>query len=53
LSDPDKIDLLEQVQNLVEANQIEEAVQKEGLARKAKKMFEATLKSLHDTTKIV
>jgi uncharacterized protein YjbI with pentapeptide repeats len=53
LSNADKADLLEQVQNLAEAKQTEEPAQKEGLARKAKKMFEATLKSLPETAKIV
>jgi hypothetical protein len=53
LPDIDKADLLEQVQLLVEAKQTEEPAKKEGLARKAKKMFEATLKSLPDTAKIV
>jgi len=53
LPDTDKVDLLEQVQNLAEAKQTEEPAQKEGVARKAKKMFEATLKSLPDTAKIV
>jgi hypothetical protein len=53
LPDADKADLLEQVQNLAEAKQTEEPAQKEGLARRAKKMFEATLKSLPDTAKIV
>jgi hypothetical protein len=53
LPDTDKADLLEQVQNLAEAKQTEEPVQKEGLARRAKKMFEVTLKSLPDTAKIV
>ena len=53
LPDTDKADLLEQVQNLAEAKQTEEPAQKEGLARRAKKMFEATLKSLPDTAKIV
>ncbi len=53
LPDIDKADLLEQVQNLAEAKQTEEPAQKEGLARKARKMFEATLKSLPDTAKIV
>ena len=38
---------------MVEAKQTEEPAKKEGLARKAKKMFEATLKSLPDTAKIV
>ena len=53
LPDTDKADLLEQVQNLAEAKKTEEPAQKEGLARRAKKMFEATLKSLPDTAKIV
>jgi hypothetical protein len=53
LPNTDKADLLEQVQNLAEAKQTEEPAQKEGLTRKAKKMFEVTLKSLPDTAKIV
>jgi len=53
LPDPDKADLLEQVQVLVEAKQVEEPAKKEGLARKAMKIFDATLKSLPDTAKIV
>ena len=53
LPDIDKADLLEQVQLLAEAKQTEEPAKKEGLARKAKKMFGATLKSLPDTAKIV
>ncbi|NJP11197.1 MAG: hypothetical protein HC866_18400 [Leptolyngbyaceae cyanobacterium RU_5_1] len=53
LSDADKADLLEQVQGLATAQQTEEPAQKEGLVRKAKKMFEATLKGLPDTAKIV
>ncbi|NJP09307.1 MAG: pentapeptide repeat-containing protein [Leptolyngbyaceae cyanobacterium RU_5_1] len=52
LPDADKADLLEQVQNLAEAQKTEEPAKKEGLARKAKKMFEATLKSLPETAKI-
>ena len=53
LPDPDKADLLEQVQSLAEAKQIEEPVKREGIARKAMKMFDATLKSLPDTARIV
>jgi uncharacterized protein YjbI with pentapeptide repeats len=53
LSDPDKADLLEQVQVLAEAKQTEEPAKKEGLARKARKMFEATLSSLPQTASIV
>ena len=53
LSDPDKADLLEQVQVLAEAKQIEEPAKKEGLARKARKMFDATLSSLPQTASIV
>jgi hypothetical protein len=52
LSDPDKLDLLEQVQALAEVKQTEEPAKREGLARKAIKMFDATLKSLPDTAKI-
>lgn len=50
---PDKADLLEQVQSLAEAKQSEEPEKREGLTRKAMKMFDATLKSLPDTAKIV
>ena len=53
LSDPDKADLLEQVQALAEAKQTEEPAKKEGLTRKARKMFEATLSSLPQTASIV
>lgn len=52
LSDPDKSDLLEQVQALAEAKQTEEPAKREGLARRAMKIFDATLKSLPDTAKI-
>jgi hypothetical protein len=41
------------VQNLAAAQQTEEPAQKEGLARRAKKMFEATLKGLPETANIV
>lgn len=53
LSDPDKADLLEQIQSLVEAKHAEEPVKKEGLVRKAMKIFNATLQSLPNTAKIV
>jgi hypothetical protein len=53
LSIEDKADLLEQVQALAEVKQIPEQKRKEGLVRKAKKMFEVTLKTLPDTAKIV
>ena len=52
LPDPDKADLLEQVQNLAVAKQTEEPAQKEGLVRKAKKMFVATVSTLPDTAKL-
>jgi len=52
LPDPDKSDLLEQVQALAEAKQTEEPAKREGITRKAMKMFDATLKSLPDTAKI-
>lgn len=53
LHDPDKSDLLEQVQALAEAKQTEEPAKREGITRKAMKIFDATLKSLPDTAKIV
>jgi len=49
---PDKSDLLEQVQALAEAKQTEEPTKREGITRKAMKMFDATLKSLPETAKI-
>jgi uncharacterized protein YjbI with pentapeptide repeats/ElaB/YqjD/DUF883 family membrane-anchored ribosome-binding protein len=52
LSDPDKSDLLEQVQALAEAKQTEEPTKREGITRKAMKMFDATLKSLPATASI-
>ena len=52
LPDPDKSDLLEQVQALAEVKQTEEPAKREGLTRKAMKMFDATLKSLPETAKI-
>lgn len=53
LFDRDKENLLEQVQALAEAKQTEEPAKKEGLTRKARKMFEATLSSLPQTASIV
>jgi uncharacterized protein YjbI with pentapeptide repeats len=53
LSNEDKADLLEQVKTLAQANQTPEQQTKEGLVRKARKIFEATLKGLPDTAKIV
>jgi uncharacterized protein YjbI with pentapeptide repeats len=53
LPDTDKADLLGEVQNLAEAKQTEEPAKKEGITRKAKKIFDATLKNLPDTAKIV
>ncbi|NJO50386.1 MAG: hypothetical protein HC840_14185 [Leptolyngbyaceae cyanobacterium RM2_2_4] len=41
------------MQNLAVAQQTEETAQKQGLVRRAKKMFEATLKSLPETAQIV
>lgn len=52
LSDPDKADLLEQVQALTEAKQVEEPAKREGITRKAMKMFDATLKNLPETAKL-
>jgi uncharacterized protein YjbI with pentapeptide repeats len=52
LPEPDKADLLEQVQSLAEAKQTEAPDQKAGLVRRAKKIFDATLKSLPETAKI-
>jgi hypothetical protein len=49
----DKVDLLEQVKVFVEAKQTLETHKKEGLVRRAKKVFDATLRSLPDTAKIV
>jgi uncharacterized protein YjbI with pentapeptide repeats len=53
LPDEDKADLLGEVQNFAQAKQTEEPTKKEGLVRRAKKIFEVTLKSLPDTAKIV
>ncbi len=45
----DKTDLLEQVKVLAEAKKISEPSQREGLIRKAKKIFDATIDSLPKT----
>jgi len=52
LPDPDKADLLEQVQKLAEVKAIPEPSRKETMVRQAKKIFEATLKNLPETAKI-
>ena len=49
----DKADLLEQVKVLAEAKKMAEPEKREGLIRKARKIFDATIKSLPDTAKIV
>lgn len=49
----DKADLLEQVKALAETEQVPEQDKKEGIVRKARKIFEATLKGLPDTARIV
>lgn len=53
LSIEDKADLLEQVKVLTEAKHIAEPEKREGLIRKARKVFAATINSLPDTAKIV
>ncbi|MEH2309114.1 pentapeptide repeat-containing protein [Nostoc sp.] len=53
LSPQDKADLLEQVAALADAMETPEQTKKEGLVRKAQKMFKATLIGLPDTAKIV
>ncbi len=53
LSIEDKADLLEQVKVLAEAKKMTEPEKREGLIRKARKIFDATIKSLPDTAKIV
>ena len=53
LSSEDKVDLFEQVKVLANAKQVTHQQEKEGLVRKAKKIFEATLKGLPDTAKTV
>lgn len=53
LTPEDKADLLEQTKALAEAEQTPEPEKKQGLARKAKKIFDATLKSLPDTANVI
>lgn len=53
LSVEDKADLLEQVKALAEAKQATESEKREGVVRKARKIFDATIKSLPDTAKVV
>ena len=48
----DKADLLEQVKALTEVPKTPDQEKKEGIVRKAKKIFNATLKGLPDTAKI-
>jgi uncharacterized protein YjbI with pentapeptide repeats len=52
LSPEDKSDLLEQLKNLVEAKKTSDEVKKRSLVRKAKKIFDATVKTLPDTAKV-
>ena len=52
LPEADKLDLLEQIQNFVEAHKTTSFEEKERLTRRALKMFNATLNSLPDTAKI-
>jgi hypothetical protein len=53
LSPEDKADLLEQVKFLAEAKQESKQDKKESLARKARKIFDSTLKALPDTAKLI
>jgi hypothetical protein len=53
LSDVDKSDLLEQIDSLALAKKVEVPVEQETLVRKAKKIFEGTLRTIPDTAKIV
>ncbi|MBW4429963.1 MAG: pentapeptide repeat-containing protein [Nostoc desertorum CM1-VF14] len=53
LAPEDKADLLEQVKALAEAEQTSEQDKKKGLVRNAKKIFDATLKSLPNTANII
>jgi len=49
----DKADLLEQVKCLAETSKADDQKSKEGVARRAMKIFDATLRGLPDTAKIV
>jgi uncharacterized protein YjbI with pentapeptide repeats len=53
LAPEDKADLLEQVKALAEAGQTPEQEKKKGLVRNARKIFDATLKSLPNTANII
>jgi sulfatase maturation enzyme AslB (radical SAM superfamily) len=53
LSAGDKQDLLEQTDALAKAKQLSESAEKESVARKARKIFEATLKALPATAVLV
>ncbi len=53
LAPEDKADLLEQVKVLAEAEQTPEQEKKKGLVRTARKIFDATLKSLPSTANII
>lgn len=53
LPSADKVDLLDQVKVLTEAKQTSKQEEKEGLVRRARKIFDATLKGLPETAKIV
>ncbi|MEH2108079.1 pentapeptide repeat-containing protein [Nostoc sp.] len=53
LAPEDKADLLEHVKALAEAGQTPDQEKKKGLVRKAKKIFDATLKSLPSTANII
>ena len=53
LNEEDKIDLLEQLKTLSEAQKIESPQEKATLMRRAGKIFSATLKGLPDTARIV
>jgi hypothetical protein len=51
--DTDKANLLEQVQNLAQIHTTPDPAQQEELARKAKKIFDATLSALPPATQFV
>jgi hypothetical protein len=53
LSATDKQDLLRQTDALAKAKQLSDSAEKESVARKARKMFEATLKALPATAVLV
>lgn len=53
LSSEDKSDLLEQVEIFAKVQGVSKPEEKASLVRKAKKIFESTLKSLPDTAKLL